>query len=183
MTENFTDVTFGEGALYVDLGDGTDSFRSEDTNAATIVHGGPGPDTFEGGLNVDHFFGGDGDDTLKGMNGADELRGEGGNDTLVGDWPSEHGIFADVIDGGDGVDTLKDYVFSGEPTLAPPIAISLDGQANDGRAGRERQRGLRRAHHRQLGRLFHRRRGRQRVHRRRRSAPPGRCSAWPATTR
>lgn len=135
VTEIATDVTFGEGALAVDLGDGNDEFLTRDTNATAVVQGGAGNDTFEGGLNADHFFGGEGDDVLKGMNGADELRGEGGNDLLTGDWPSEHGIFPDVLDGGAGVDTLDDYVYSGGAPSAPPIAITLDGVANDGRAG------------------------------------------------
>ncbi|MBE2320445.1 hypothetical protein DVA67_031065 [Solirubrobacter sp. CPCC 204708] len=136
VTESFTVITFGEGAMVVDLGDGNDTFLTRDTNATVVAHGGAGNDTFEGGVNTDRFFGGPGDDTLHGgQRGTDELHGEAGNDTLTGDWPSEHGIFADVLDGGDGTDVLKDYVYSGEPSLAPPIAISLDGQANDGRSG------------------------------------------------
>lgn len=136
ITEIGTDVTFGEGALAVDLGDGADTFTAQDTNATVVVQGGNGNDTFEGGINVDHFFGGEGDDTIKGgQKGADELRGEGGNDTLTGDWPSEHGVYADTLDGGPGVDTVKDYVYSGDPMAAPAIAVSLDGQANDGREG------------------------------------------------
>jgi Ca2+-binding RTX toxin-like protein len=135
VTEIATDVTFGEGALYVDLGDGNDTFLSRDTNSVPVVYGGAGNDTFEGGMNVDRFFGGDGDDSLKGANGADQLRGEGGNDTLVGDGPSDHGIFGDLLDGGDGVDTVDDYVYAGETKDAPPIVVALDGQANDGRPG------------------------------------------------
>jgi len=135
-TEIGTVVTFGEGALAVDLGDGNDTFLSRDTNATAVVHGGAGNDTFEGGLNVDHFFGGEGDDSLKGDKNGDELRGEGGNDLLVGDGPSAFGIFGDVLDGGAGTDTLDDYVYSGGgPESAPPITVTLDGAANDGRAG------------------------------------------------
>jgi hypothetical protein len=119
----------------VDLGDGNDEFLSRDTNATAVVHGGNGNDTFEGGLNVDHFFGGEGDDTLKGGNHGDELRGEGGNDLLIGDGPSAFGVFGDVLDGGAGVDTLDDYVSSAGAPDAPPVTISLDGAANDGRAG------------------------------------------------
>ncbi len=135
VTEIATDVTFGAGALAVDLGDGSDEFLSRDTNATAVVQGGPGNDTFEGGLNVDHFFGGEGDDTLKGGQGGDELRGEGGNDRLVGDGPSAFGVFGDVLDGGAGIDTVDDYVSSSGAPDAPPIAITLDGAANDGRAG------------------------------------------------
>jgi Ca2+-binding RTX toxin-like protein len=136
VSESFTDITFGEGALVADLGAGDDTFLTRDTNATVVAHGGPGNDTFEGGVNADHFFGGDGDDRLEGGKaGADELRGEGGNDTLTGDWPSEHGVFADVLDGGAGIDELEDYVYSGQASSAPPIAVSLDGVANDGRAG------------------------------------------------
>lgn len=135
VSESFTDITFGEGALVVDLGPGDDTFYSRDTNSMPVVYGGPGNDTFEGGINTDRFFGGDGDDTLKGSGGADELRGEGGNDTLIGDGPSDHGISADILDGGAGVDVLQDYVFAGETRFAPAIAVSLDGIANDGRPG------------------------------------------------
>jgi len=136
VSESFTDITFGEGALMVDLGPGDDTFLARDTNATAVVYGGPGNDTLEGGINADHFFGGDGDDTLKGGKaGADELRGEGGNDTLSGDWPSEHGIFADILDGGPGLDILEDYEYSGETRFAPAIAVTLDGVANDGRPG------------------------------------------------
>ncbi|MDA0179608.1 hypothetical protein OJ997_04815 [Solirubrobacter phytolaccae] len=135
VTEIGTDVTFGEGALAVDLGDGNDTFLSRDTNAAPVAHGGAGNDTFEGGMNVDRFFGGEGDDSLKGANGADQLHGEGGADALVGDGPSDHGIFGDVLDGGDGLDTVTDYVYAGQTKDAPAIALTLDGAANDGRPG------------------------------------------------
>jgi hypothetical protein len=136
LSESFTDITFGDGSMVADLGAGDDTFLSRDTNATVVAQGGPGNDTFEGGINVDHFFGGEGDDKLDGgPKGGDDLHGEGGNDTLKGDHPSDHGIFADVLDGGAGVDTLTDYVYSGDPGSAPPISVTLDGQANDGRAG------------------------------------------------
>ena len=136
LSESFTDITFGDGSMVADLGDGNDTFLSRDTNATVVAQGGPGNDTFEGGINVDHFLGGEGDDKLDGgPKGGDDLHGEGGNDTLKGDHPSDHGIFADVLDGGAGVDTLTDYVYSGDPGSAPPISVTLDGQANDGRAG------------------------------------------------
>ena len=66
LSESFTDITFGEGSMVVDLGDGNDTFLSRDTNATVVAQGGPGNDTFEGGINVDHFFGGEGDDKLDG---------------------------------------------------------------------------------------------------------------------
>ena len=43
-------------------------------------------------------------------------------------------FFSDVIDGGPGADSLTDY-HSGDPALAPPITITLDGIADDGREG------------------------------------------------
>lgn len=135
VSESGTVLTFGAGSLLVDLGDGNDEYNAESTNATAVVHGGNGNDTFVGGLNVDRFFGGEGDDTLKGNQGADELHGEGGNDTLVGDLHSEHGIFGDVLDGGAGIDTVDDWGYSGDPMLAPPVSVTLDGIANDGRAG------------------------------------------------
>ena len=134
-TEIGTTITFGEGALAVDLGDGADTYDAESTNAMAVVQGGAGNDRLLGSINADHLHGGDGDDTLEGGKGADELRGGPGMDTLEGDHPSEHGIYADVLDGGDGNDLVDDYVYSGDPTHAPPVTITLDGQANDGRQG------------------------------------------------
>ena len=134
-TEIATARTFGEGALVVDLGEGNDTYTAHDTNALAVVRGGPGNDTLEGSINADRLSGDDGDDKLDGDKGADDLRGGPGTDLLEGDLPSSHGIYADVLDGGEGTDTVDDYRFSGDPTAAPPISVTLDGAANDGRQG------------------------------------------------
>ena len=63
-TEIGTTVTFGEGALAVDLGDGADTYDAESTNAMAVVQGGGGNDTLLGSINADHLHGGDGDDKL-----------------------------------------------------------------------------------------------------------------------
>jgi Ca2+-binding RTX toxin-like protein len=135
VSEVGTDITFGAGSLLVDLGSDADEFEGRGTNAVVEVRGGEGDDDLRGSLNTDHLDGGPGDDKVHGYEGADDLHGGAGNDTLTGDGPSNSGVFADVLDGGEGRDRLDDYVYSGDPMNAPAISIALDGQANDGRQG------------------------------------------------
>jgi hypothetical protein len=136
VSEVGTPITFGAGSVVADLGPGNDRYDASATNAALTVNGGDGNDVFEGSKNVDHLDGGPGDDELHGYAGADELRGGPGDDKLQGDIGSNAGIFGDLLDGGDGRDTLSgDYIFDGDPPKAPPISITLDGVANDGRQG------------------------------------------------
>jgi hypothetical protein len=54
---------------------------------------------------------------------------------MTADPYSDNGVFADVIDGGPGMDILDDYHYAGEARYAPPISVVLDGAANDGRSG------------------------------------------------
>ncbi len=128
-------LAFGPGALDIDLGDGDDRHIAEAQLGQAVVHGGGGNDDLQGSQNADVLDGGPGDDKLNGFGGTDEIRGGDGNDTVGGDSYSNLGVAADVVDGGPGVDLLDDYRFSGEPTAAPAIALSFDGQANDGRPG------------------------------------------------
>lgn len=130
-----TTLGFGEGALDIDLGDGNDTYVAEDEQGRATVQGGPGNDQLTGGTMADVLDGGPGDDTVRGFQGTDVVRGGDGSDTVSGDTFSEKGVFADVVDGGPGADTLVDYRFSGDAARAPAIDVSLDGQANDGRAG------------------------------------------------
>lgn len=122
-----------DGALRVALGDGDDTFHGN--VMAELVDGGAGNDTLSGRGGDDTLDGGAGDDTLTGEEGRDMLRGGEGADTLTGDRSSDKGVFADTLDGGAGVDLLKDYVADGGEGSAPPISVSFDGVANDGRAG------------------------------------------------
>src|SRR5204862_547399 len=62
------------------------------------------------------------DDHLSGDANANVLTGGGGNDSLDG------GFGADVLTGGGGVDTAR------YNARTAPVAVSLDGVANDGEA-------------------------------------------------
>jgi Ca2+-binding RTX toxin-like protein len=103
----------GVGSATLDGGDGDDDLRSEET--ADTLRGGAGADKLTGGA------------------GADVLRGRDGDDKLRGDDPS--GAFSDVLDGGAGSDEVRDDYDTGDPASAPPVSITLDGVANDGRPG------------------------------------------------
>jgi Ca2+-binding RTX toxin-like protein len=154
------DTEFGNDDLLGGTGDdtlrgrgGDDSLRdvdfSEDTNPDTLPAGG-----------ANHFFGGPGNDFLMGGPGADELRGEAGDDGFRGDYftgfqtgPNTATIFADkgndVIDGGDGFDSV-DYElppffntttgeFEDQPPTTPGATINLPDAgattSNSGLAG------------------------------------------------
>ena len=101
-------------------------------SAREVLDGGDGKDRIDGFGGDDTVRGGAGDDDLEGNGGADEVLGGDGNDTLAGDDQAAPG--ADLIDGGNGSDLLKDYVESGTD-LHPPAGVRLDGQPNDGRDG------------------------------------------------
>jgi len=80
--------------LVIDLGDSDDTVSVGGAGPpalVTIVNGGPGGDTLDGGQ---------GDDTLLGGPDADPLAGGGGNDVLVG------GTGVDSFDGGAGNDRI-----------------------------------------------------------------------------
>jgi Ca2+-binding RTX toxin-like protein len=126
-----------DGSRYaVDGGAGHDKLSGlrADRGVATLA-GGDGDDvltSFDQGETLD---GGSGDDRLEGAAGADVLRGGPGADALRADASSAgFRFFSDVIDGGPGADSLDDY-HSGDAALAEPITITLDGVADDGRAG------------------------------------------------
>ncbi|HYI18426.1 MAG TPA: calcium-binding protein [Solirubrobacteraceae bacterium] len=126
----------GAPRYVLDGGPGADTLKGmrADVGAATLA-GGDGDDvltSFERGETLD---GGAGDDALEGAAGDDVLHGGAGDDRLMADGSSEgFRFFSDVIDGGPGTDSLTDY-HSGDPALAPPITITLDGIADDGREG------------------------------------------------
>jgi Ca2+-binding RTX toxin-like protein len=123
--------------------------------------GGPGPETLDGGDGNDAAVsgggidGGGGDDEVTGGPGNDTVAGGAGNDRLDfpnADLPEDQSAGADTLDGGDGNDQLyggpasspeqPDTLLGGTGTdtadygqRAAPLAISLDGVANDGQAG------------------------------------------------
>lgn len=114
----------------VDGGAGDDRLDANAGGPAATLLGGDGSDELSGGTGDDVLDGGAGTDTLAGGWGRDTLRGGDGDDALLGDGLKP---FADVIDGGAGRDTIvNDWVNDHANT---PIAVSLDGVANDGLAG------------------------------------------------
>jgi Ca2+-binding RTX toxin-like protein len=123
------------GGVSADLGPGNDIYDASVTNATIAVSGGEGNDRFEGSLRRDILDGGPGNDEFFGGPGEDEIHGGPGDDRLQGDSGSKAGVHADVLDGGEGRDTLRDYFFDGDPPQAPAISITLDDAANDGRQG------------------------------------------------
>jgi Ca2+-binding RTX toxin-like protein len=143
-----------DGVVRAELGDGDDfaAFGSDlSSSARAEIHGGPGKDDLRacgatdpilergGGADMltgwhsdDTLSGGAGDDELQGHAGDDVLQGGDGNDKLEPDTYDDPGD--DVVDGGPGVDIVDDWT---DPELDynPPVSITMDGVANDGRPG------------------------------------------------
>ncbi len=142
------------GGIKVDAGDGNDVVNSGAVpgGGPIAIAGGAGDDvlrgdslaeTFDGGAGVDKITGDDGNDVihggadhdeLEGQVGDDQVYGDDGDDTLAGDGIRDQ-AGADVIDGGAGYDDVAyDWeVESGHHQ--PPISVTEDGVANDGRPG------------------------------------------------
>jgi hypothetical protein len=101
-----------------------------------VLNGAADDDDMSGGLGNDIVRGDDGNDRLEvapadpaqSNSGSDAIEGGAGND-ILGGGPDPGAAEADSFSGGDGVDTI-DYASRGAP-----LAISLDGTANDGAAG------------------------------------------------
>jgi Ca2+-binding RTX toxin-like protein len=110
------------GAALVGAG-GNDRLMATFLDVPVTLDGGDGNDTLVGGGGDDLLDADDGNDTLIGLGGRDELRGDDDTDRLDG------GPGADVLDGGTGTDTA-DY-----SDAAGPLAIDLDGNADDGGSG------------------------------------------------
>ena len=116
-------------------GDGADTLSGYSTShlpQAQLLDGGAGNDKIDGDIGPDVVRGGPGDDEVEGGAGNDTVEGGDGNDTVYGDLYEAAGT--DTIDGGAGYDQLSDYVIPGND-FNPPVAISFDGVANDGRPG------------------------------------------------
>jgi Ca2+-binding RTX toxin-like protein len=121
-----------QGPLTFNSGGGGDS-----------VYSGPGDDVLRGGEGDDRLFGREGNDQVLGEGGADTPNGGPGNDLVdggTGDDGLEHcagcigsgndaGAGADAYVGGPGADRLWLDGHTGG------MAISIDGQANDGIPG------------------------------------------------
>lgn len=118
-------------AMVIALGDGIDGVM--DWDGPSTIDMGPGDDALvHGNGGDDVIFGGEGDDVLNGHAGDDMLDGGPGDDALEGMPHSADGAStagADTYVGGGGADSLT------YETRVDPLAISLDGQPNDGAAG------------------------------------------------
>jgi Ca2+-binding RTX toxin-like protein len=121
----------GDGVLRVDLGAGDDKFNGGP--GAEKAVGGAGNDELKGGGGDDALDGGDGNDKLNGQAGRDQLLGGNGDDVLDGD--EFEAPAADLIDGGAGNDRVEGWSDPLVEAEHPPISVTLDGQANDGRPG------------------------------------------------
>jgi hypothetical protein len=119
-------------------GEGKDKIQDQSYNEAAVnvkkyFDGGPGDDVINGYNGEDVLIGGDGNDDLDGGAGVDELRGGEGNDHLWGDH-YELEWAGDILDGGPGTDEGDEWNIPSEDNN-PPVTITQDGIANDGRAG------------------------------------------------
>jgi Ca2+-binding RTX toxin-like protein len=94
----------GGDKLYGD--DGDDVLNGGD--GGDKLYGGAGNDSLNGGNGNDSLAGDAGDDILRGGAGADTLTGGAGTDTLFGDAGDDSLVYdeADILDGGDGIDTV-----------------------------------------------------------------------------
>lgn len=118
-------------SLKVDLGAGDDQFTGGE--GGETVLGGPGNDELKGAGGDDVLDGGDGNDQLTGEDGRDALTGGTGDDQLEGD-PADRAN-PDLIDGGPGMDRASGWVDPLVEAEHPPISITLNGMADDGRPG------------------------------------------------
>ncbi len=112
-------------------------------SAATLTFEDPDGDKYgtfvltatESGGN-DRLLGGPDEDELVGGEGAQELRGGTENDTIDGDFFAV-AYGGDVIDGGPGTDTGGGRYRPSDEESTPPISVTQDGAANDGREGEQ----------------------------------------------
>ncbi len=114
--------------INADLGAGNDSFLGGDGN--DVAHGGDGNDKLDSSAGNDRHFGDAGNDDIQGGAGNDVEDGGPGDDFIGGRLGLSSGRDndqgADTLRGGEGTDGLVLESHAGG------MAISLDGQANDG---------------------------------------------------
>lgn len=130
------DPARGSESTSVTLGDGDDVLSTSQflcLVGSTCISGTwSDPVSADGGTGNDVLNGTAGADALTGGEGGDILNGSAGNDALAagpGDDGIGPGTGADTVDGGDG----RDYVTYGD--RSDPVAVSLNGVADDGVAG------------------------------------------------
>ncbi|MDQ3740789.1 MAG: hypothetical protein M3389_07575 [Actinomycetota bacterium] len=108
--------------------EGADELKAIDAPGDLTLDGGPGEDVLTSENGADALLGGPGNDKLTGNDGADELRGGDGDDQLTG---ADGDGAPDVLDGGAGTDHLYEWGTMYDAL----VTVSMDGQANDGKAG------------------------------------------------
>ena len=113
-------------------GDGKDVLQTYGSTGA-LLDGGAGNDTLKGWDTAETLRGGPGDDEINGSGGADHIEGGDGNDQIAPD--TYHDPASDYVDGGPGLDTVDDWTIPSDD-YNPPISVSMDGVANDGRPAR-----------------------------------------------
>lgn len=116
-------------------GDGDDTLNGRMRGGAgrDTLDGGAGNDKLNGGKGSELLLGGAGNDELHGGAGTDELRAGDGDDLLAGD-DNRDAMSPDVIDGGAGTDRVDDWTVA-NGGFQPPVTVSIDGVADDGRPG------------------------------------------------
>ncbi len=130
-----------KGADFVDAGDGDD-----------FVYGGNGPDQLIGASGADVIEGGEGDDVIEGNEGNDRIMGNGGDDIIRGGTGNDviiPGAGVDDVDAGDGDDVVmilhacqaarEEVLDGGEgtDTLLTPLTVGELQSANVDIAGFE----------------------------------------------
>jgi Ca2+-binding RTX toxin-like protein len=111
--------------------DGKDILKAYGATNA-LMDGGPGNDELKGWQTDETLRGGPGDDVIEGSGGNDHIEAGEGNDTLHPD--TYYGPGNDYVDGGPGFDLIDDYTIP-SADYHPPVSLSMDGVANDGRPG------------------------------------------------
>jgi Ca2+-binding RTX toxin-like protein len=112
-------------------GDGRDILQTYGATNA-LLDGGAGNDQLKGWQTDETLRGGPGDDEIDGSGGNDRVEGGDGNDTLRPD--TYYGPGNDYVDGGPGFDLIDDYTIP-SADYHPPVSLTMDGAANDGRPG------------------------------------------------
>lgn len=112
-------------------GEGKDTLQTYGADHVTL-DGGGGNDLLKGWLADDVLRGGPGDDEINGSGGNDHIEGGEGNDSISPDTYKDPG--SDYVDGGPGIDTVDDWSIP-DADYHPPVTVSMDGIANDGRPG------------------------------------------------
>ena len=111
-------------------GDGKDQLQTYDGGDHVTLDGGGGNDILKGWQSNETLRGGAGDDEINGSGGDDHIEGGDGNDSISPD--TYYGPGNDYVDGGAGIDTVDDWSIPSND-YHPPISVSMDGVANDGR--------------------------------------------------